>query len=247
MMRAGGPRSHTVRNPPNDLPWPAAPCSLASRHDPDQAKRLSRLVGGHRRLPVHADGLCRRLLLRRLLRRAGKRVRRAPRRDRPGLLDLGLPLFPAGLPRRPHRRPHWPQARRGRRPAADRRRPGRRRASDEPVADLCRLRAGRRRGHRPLLRAERRRRAALVRAPPRHGKRHRRRGHRRRHADRRAAGAPVDRPSRLAPDLSRARRPHRRSALPSPARWCGRRPSATASRPTATRRIPRARAPCRPA
>ena len=49
--------------------------------------------------------------------------------------------------------------------------------------------ARRRRGHRPLLRAERRRRAALVRAPPRHRQRHRRRGHRRRHADRRAAGA----------------------------------------------------------
>ena len=36
-------------------------------------------------------------------------------------------------------------------------------------------------------------------------------------------------------------------ALPSPVRWCDRRPSATASRPMATRRIPRARAPCRPA
>src|SRR4029453_6822998 len=58
--------------------------------------------------------------------------------------------FPAGL----IADPAGPPAGRGRRPAADRGRPRRRRAGDESLADLRRLRARCRRGHRPQLRAE---------------------------------------------------------------------------------------------
>ena len=121
------------------------------------------------------------------------RVRRPPRRDLAGLLDRGLPLFLARLSGRPDRRPDRAAPPGDRRPAAGRRGPRRRRPGEQPVADLSRLRPRRRRGRRPLLCAQHRRGAALVRAPSRHRQRPRHRRHRRRHPDRRAAGARVDR------------------------------------------------------
>ena len=213
--------------------------ALLSVHDAKATKQdIRRLVGRGWRLPVHDDGLCRRLFLRGVLRCARERVRRPPRRDLAGLLDRGLPLFFARLSGRPDRRPDRAAPPGDRRPAAGRRGPPRRRPGEQPVADLSRLWRRRRRGCRPLLRAEHRRGAALVRAPARHRQRPRHRRHRRGNPDRRAAGARVDRRPGLAPDLSRAGRPdggrrrRRGRAGPLGAR------AITGSPRTAIRRIP---------
>ena len=164
-------------------------------HDAKAAKQdIRRLVGRRRRLPVHDDGLCRRLFLRRLLRCARERVRRPPRRDLAGLLDLGLPLFPARLSGRPDRRPDRAAPRRDRRPAAGRRSGL---VAAAQASSLWQIYLGYGVGvgvgvglsYVPSIAAVQRwfvrRRGTASGA--------RRRGHRRRHPDRRAAGARVDR------------------------------------------------------
>ena len=157
--------------------------ALAFHHDRDRENEIHgpvrRLVGRRRGLPVHDDRLCRGLFLCRILRHPRDRVRRAPWRDRTGLLDRGVPLFPARPARRPDRRPHRAAPARHRRPAAGGGGPGDRLAGRQPVADLSRLRHRRRRWRRALLRAEYRRGPTLVRPPARHRKRHRRGRHRR--------------------------------------------------------------------
>ena len=85
---------------------------------------------------VHAHGLHGGLFLRRLLRPARSRVRRPARRDLAGLLDLGLPLFPARPAGRPDRRPARAAPGRGRRPAGDRARAGGRGGGRRAVAGL---------------------------------------------------------------------------------------------------------------
>ena len=186
-------------------------------------------------------GYARGLFLRRLLRRAGNRVRRPARRDLAGLLDRGLPLFPARPAGRPDRRPARAATGRGRRPAAGRARAGARRrrrprcgrsisatawasgwALDSPT---CRA------SRRCSAGSSRRRGAASG---------HRRGRHRRRHPDRRAAGARADRDDRLAQDLPRPGLHHggrrRGRGPPDPPAAA----SATASVPTAIRRRPAA-------